>query len=56
MVNAEIRRDVFENGLIYRDIARKMGVTPEYLCRILRKELSDRNRKRIEAAIEELKK
>ncbi len=54
MVNKEIRHRVFDTGVRYKEIAGKMGIRADYLCRIMRFPLSDRNRKRIEKAIKEL--
>lgn len=56
MINADIRKDVFESGITYRKIAQQMNVTPEYLCRIMSVELSEKNRERIRKAIDAVKK
>ena len=52
MINEDIRTRVFFSGLKYRDIARAMGCRHEYLSRIMRKPLNDRNRKKIFDAIQ----
>lgn len=56
MKNLEIRQMVSECGLKYRDVAREIGISPEWLSRLLRNELSPGNRERILRAIEELEK
>jgi len=55
MNNLDIRFYVMDLGLYYKDIARKMGVTPEYLSRVLRYPLKPEMRARILAAVSELK-
>ncbi len=54
--NLEIRMMVSECNLKYRDVAKAIGISPEWLSRLLRKELSPENRERILRAIEELEK
>ena len=56
MKNLEIRQMVSECGLKYRDVAREIGISPEWLSRLLRKELSQENEDRILKAIEVLEK
>lgn len=56
MKNLEIRMMVSECNLKYRDVAKAIGISPEWLSRLLRKELSPENRERILRAIEELEK
>ena len=51
MENKDIRRMVFEAGITYRKIAAAMEISPQYLCDILRKELSPVNRIRVLEAI-----
>ena len=52
--NEEIRIEVLRTGLSYRRIAARMKVTPEWLCRLLSRPLSDENRLRLRIAINEL--
>ena len=54
MKNIEVRMMVSECNLKYRDIAKKIGISPRWLSRLLRDELSPENRERILRAIEEL--
>ena len=55
MKNLDIRREVSGNGLKYKDIAKELGVTPEWLSRLMRFTLSPENKARILEAIEKLK-
>ena len=52
MVNSDIREKVFREEITYKQIAAAMGVTWEHLSRLLAKDLTDKSRARIEAAIE----
>lgn len=54
--NLEIRMMVSECNLKYRDIAKEIGISPEWLSRLLREELSPENEDRILKAIEVLEK
>lgn len=54
--NLEIRMLVSDCNLKYRDIAKEIGISPEWLSRLLRKELSPENEDRILKAIEVLEK
>lgn len=54
MVNQDIRQKVFIAEISYRDIAKRLGFRANYLSRIMRYPLSDRNRKRIEEAVDEI--
>lgn len=54
MENLDIRVRVYDSGITYRAIADKLGVTPEYLSRLMRKPLSDKNKQRIAKALDEL--
>lgn len=56
MKNLDIRMLVSENGLRYKDIADEMNITPEYLSRLLRKELTSENKIRVMRAIDQLQK
>ena len=55
MVNEDIRHRVFDSEIRYKQIASSLGIRANYLSRIMRYPLSERNRKRIEEAIEELR-
>ena len=52
--NAEIRSLVSESGITYKAISERIGITPEWLSKLLSKELSAFQRKRIMAAVNEL--
>lgn len=54
MINADIRQKIFESELMYKDVAAAVGVSHEHLSRLLAHPLSDQNRDRILAAIEQL--
>lgn len=56
MNNLDIRLLVKEKGLFYIDIARAMGVSREWLSRLMRTELTPSNKIRILTAIERLTK
>ena len=55
MENLDIRIMVAENHIRYKDIAKKMGISPVWLSTQLRYELSLVTKERIIQAIEELK-
>ena len=52
MKNLDIRILVRENGLTYKRIAQKIGISPEWLSRLMARKLSDENRERIISAVE----
>ena len=52
--NLDIRMLVSENGLKYKDIAKSLGISREWLCRLMRSDLSVDNKVRIMGAIERL--
>ena len=52
--NIDIRFLVLAKKLEYKDIARQMEITPEYLCRVMGKPLSLEHRSRILNAIDQL--
>lgn len=54
MQNIDIRIIVSGKGLTYRQIAAEMGVTPEYLSRIMSKDLKSGMRERILNAIDRI--
>ena len=55
MKNIDIRVMVSDSGLKYQAIAAEMGISPEWLSTIMRKELSEENKDRILQAIRKLK-
>lgn len=55
MRNLNIRILVRENGLTYKRIAQQIGISQEWLSRLMARKLSDENRERIIAAIEAIK-
>lgn len=54
MKNLEVRLLVSNSGLKYKDIADEMNITPEWLSRLMRNDLSIDNKVRIIGAIERL--
>lgn len=54
MVNADIRKKIFEAELTHKAVAAAVGVTPEHLSRLLSEELSEANRARILDAIRQI--
>lgn len=55
MKNIDIRVMVSDSGLKYQAIAAEMGISPEWLSTIMRKELSEEKRDQILKAIRKLK-
>ena len=55
MENLDIRIAVKESGLTYKAIAREIGISPEWLCRLMKTGLSPENQIRIITAIDRLK-
>ncbi len=55
MRNLDIRVMVSESGLRYKDIARELGISQQYLSLLMRYDLTPENRERILRAIEALK-
>ena len=54
MKNLDIRMLVSETGLKYKDIAKDLGISREWLCRLMRSDLSVENKIRIMGAIKRL--
>ena len=54
--NLDIRMLVSDHGLKYKDVADELNITPEWLSRLLRNDLTPENKIRIMGAIERLKK
>ena len=52
--NAEIRSLVSESGITYKAISERIGITPEWLSKLLSKDLTDFQRNRIMSAVTEL--
>lgn len=55
MRNMDIRIRVSESGIHYKDIAAKLGISPEWLSKLMSRELSPERRQQIKQAIMELK-
>ena len=55
MKNIEIRTLVYDYGVKYKDIAKVLNITPEWLSRLLRRDLSAENKDRIVKAIEKVR-
>lgn len=55
MKNLDIRITVNESGLTYKQIAKEIGISPEWLCRLMRNDLSPENKIRILTAIDRIK-
>lgn len=53
--NLDVRQIVEDSGLKYQRIAEEIGISPEWLSRLMRKELSPENKLRIMDAIGRLK-
>ena len=56
MNNLDIRMIVSEKGLKYKDIAKELNISREWLSRLMRKDLTIDNKVRIMGAIERLTK
>lgn len=54
MRNLDIRLEVSESGLTYREIADRMGVSPVWLSTLMRYDLTPANHERIMKAVREL--
>lgn len=52
--NMSIRVLMMEQGITQYDLAEILGVTPSWVSRLLRENLSEENENRIKAAIEEI--
>lgn len=55
MNNIDIRIAVVESGFTYKKIAEEIGISHEWLSRLMSHELSDENKKRILKSIDSLK-
>lgn len=55
MKNIDVRVLVSESGLTYKAIAAELGITPEWLSRLMRFTLTAENKARITAAVKKLK-
>ena len=53
--NLEIRKLVIDSGVQYKDIAKKLGMSREWLSRCMRNQLSQKMEDNIRIAIDELK-
>ena len=56
MNNLDIRMLVSENGLKYKDVAKELNISREWLSRLMRNTLTIDNKVRIMEAIEKLTK
>lgn len=56
MNNLDIRMLVSENGLKYKDIAKELNISREWLSRLMKDDLTIDNKVRIMGAIERLTK
>ena len=54
MKNLDIRMLVSDHGLKYKDVADEMNITPEWLSRLLRNNLTPENKIRVMRAIDSL--
>lgn len=54
MRNLDIRLEVSESGLTYREVAQRMGVSATWLSTLMRYDLSPKNHERIMTAVREL--
>ena len=54
MKNLDIRVIVSDNGLRYKDIAKELHISPEWLSRLMRNTLTIGNRHRILEVIEKM--
>lgn len=52
--NMSIRVLMMEQGITQYDLAKILGVTPSWVSRLLRENLSEENENRIKTAIEEI--
>ena len=55
MKNLEIRMMVSENGLRYKDVAKEIGISREWLSRLLKDEMTPENKDRVIRAVLKLK-
>lgn len=55
MRNLDVRIIVDESGVTYKQIAKELGITPEWVSRLMAEELTSANRERILAALERIK-
>ena len=55
MKNIDLRVEVSDAHVTYREIARELGITPEWLSTLMRTELSEHNRERVIKAVHKLK-
>ena len=47
MVNRDLRQMIFDKELTFKAVAAGCGISREYLSRLLRKPVSDKNREKI---------
>lgn len=56
MKNLDIRIRISDSGLKYKDIARALGISPEYFSRLMAKPLSEKKRREVLLTIDALTK
>lgn len=54
MKNIELRILISDAGVTYRDIAKELDITPEWLSRLMRYPLTEENESRIRSAVRKL--
>lgn len=54
MANEDIRKSVFMNRLKFKDIAKRIGITPESMTRWMSEELTDWRKELIEQTIADM--
>lgn len=52
--NLDLRIEIEKANMKHKELARKIGITPEWFSTLLRKPLSEENEKRIRIALDEL--
>lgn len=55
MKNIDVRVAISDSGLRHKDVAREIGISPEWFSRLLKDDLSPENWIRITDAIERMK-
>ncbi len=54
--NMSIRVKMYENGIQHQELAKKLGLSKQWVCQLLSKDLSPENKERFDQAIEEISK
>lgn len=50
--NIDVKKYIAEKGYTQKQIAKKLGITPEWFCRMLKNELADEEKQAIMMAID----